>query len=90
MKVTQKVRKILNNYESDNPGTKASMARMLMHGRLAGTGKMVILPVDQGFEHGPGRSFGIINSQSNPVVAPMQRRLVPWKRARTHLQARSL
>jgi class I fructose-bisphosphate aldolase len=33
------------------------MARMLNHGRLRGTGKMVILPVDQGFEHGPARSF---------------------------------
>jgi class I fructose-bisphosphate aldolase len=30
---------------------------MLMTGTLAGTGKMVILPVDQGFEHGPARSF---------------------------------
>lgn len=57
MKVTQKVKKILANYESDNPGTKANIARLLMHGKLAGTGKMVILPVDQGFEHGPARSF---------------------------------
>ncbi len=57
MKVTQRVRKLLANYESDCPGTKANLARMLMHGRLAGTGKIVILPVDQGFEHGPARSF---------------------------------
>jgi fructose-bisphosphate aldolase, class I len=57
MKVTQRVRKILANYESDSPGTKTNIARILMHGRLAGTGKMVILPVDQGFEHGPARSF---------------------------------
>ena len=57
MKVTQRVRKILANYESDSPGTKGNIARILMHGRLAGTGKMVILPVDQGFEHGPARSF---------------------------------
>lgn len=57
MRVTQKVRKILANYESDNPGTKANLARMLCHGKLGGTGKMVILPVDQGFEHGPARSF---------------------------------
>jgi class I fructose-bisphosphate aldolase len=57
MKVTRAVRKILDNYESDNPGTKANLARMLMHGKLGGTGKMVILPVDQGFEHGPVRSF---------------------------------
>ncbi len=57
MKVTQKVKKILSWYESDNPGTKANLARMLMHGKLGGTGKLVILPVDQGFEHGPARSF---------------------------------
>jgi class I fructose-bisphosphate aldolase len=57
MKVSQKVRKILAGYESDNPGTKGNIARILMHGRLGGTGKLVILPVDQGFEHGPARSF---------------------------------
>ena len=57
MKVTQRVRKILGNYESDSPGTKANLARILMQGRLGGTGKLVILPVDQGFEHGPARSF---------------------------------
>jgi len=57
MKLTQRVRKILSNYESDNPGTKANLARILMQGRLGGTGRMVILPVDQGFEHGPARSF---------------------------------
>jgi len=59
MQVTQEVKKILANYESDNPGTKSSLCRMLMHGKLGGTGKMVILPVDQGFEHGPARSFAI-------------------------------
>ena len=57
MKITRTVKKILDNYESDNPGTKANLARILMHGRLGGSGKMVILPVDQGFEHGPARSF---------------------------------
>jgi len=57
MKVTQRVRRILAHYESDNPGTKANLARILMQGKLAGTGKLVILPVDQGFEHGPARSF---------------------------------
>jgi class I fructose-bisphosphate aldolase len=57
MRVTQKVKKILANYESDNPGTKANLARILSTGKLAGTGKVVILPVDQGFEHGPARSF---------------------------------
>ena len=57
MKLTRKVREILSWYEADSPGTKANLARILMNGRLGGTGKMVILPVDQGFEHGPARSF---------------------------------
>ncbi|NKB50410.1 MAG: class I fructose-bisphosphate aldolase [Alphaproteobacteria bacterium] len=57
MKVTQRVRKILSCYEADNPGSKTNLARILMTGKLAGTGKMVILPVDQGWEHGPARSF---------------------------------
>jgi class I fructose-bisphosphate aldolase len=56
---TDRVREILSWYESDNPGTKTNIARMLMSGRLAGTGKLVILPVDQGFEHGPARSFAV-------------------------------
>src|SRR5712671_2332676 len=58
MEFTARVREILSWYPSDNPGTKTNIARMLNHGRLAGSGKMVILPVDQGFEHGPARSFG--------------------------------
>src|SRR5437660_11876099 len=57
MEFTARVREILSWYPSDNPGTKTNLARMLNHGRLAGSGKMVILPVDQGFEHGPSRSF---------------------------------
>lgn len=57
MQLTATVQKILGYYESDNPGTKTNLARILMTGKLAGTGKMVILPVDQGFEHGPARSF---------------------------------
>jgi class I fructose-bisphosphate aldolase len=57
MPLTERVKEILSWYPSDNPGTKANLARMLMTGALAGTGKMVILPVDQGFEHGPQRSF---------------------------------
>ena len=57
MKMTGIIKKILNNYESDNPGVKSNLANILMSGKLAGTGKLVILPVDQGFEHGPARSF---------------------------------
>jgi len=59
MKISATVKKILSNYESDNPGTKSNLARILMHGKLGGTGKMLILPVDQGFEHGPDRSFAV-------------------------------
>jgi class I fructose-bisphosphate aldolase len=51
------IKQIMSYYESDNPGTKTNILRILMQGKLAGTGKMIILPVDQGFEHGPGRSF---------------------------------
>jgi len=57
MKSTRIVKQILGYYESDNPGTKANLNRILMTGKLGGTGKLVILPVDQGFEHGPARSF---------------------------------
>ncbi len=56
---TDRVREILSWYESDNPGTKTNLARLMNTGRLAGTGKFVILPVDQGFEHGPARSFAV-------------------------------
>lgn len=55
--MTPKVREILSWYGADNPGTLSNIARILNHGTLAGTGKFVILPVDQGFEHGPARSF---------------------------------
>lgn len=57
MKATRVVQKILANYEGDTPGVKGNLCRMLMNGKLGGTGKMIILPVDQGFEHGPARSF---------------------------------
>ncbi|MBM9593979.1 class I fructose-bisphosphate aldolase [Roseitranquillus sediminis] len=57
MKATRTVQKILANYEGETPGVKGKLCQMLMHGRLGGSGKMIILPVDQGFEHGPARSF---------------------------------
>lgn len=55
--MTPRVKEILSWYGADNPGTLNNLARLLNHGRLGGTGKLVILPVDQGFEHGPARSF---------------------------------
>ncbi len=61
MALSDRVKQIMSWYGSDNPGVKANLVRMMNHGTLAGTGKMVILPVDQGFEHGPARSF-----QPNP------------------------
>ena len=61
-KTTDRVRQILSWYSSDNPGVQTNLARLMMTGTLAGTGKFVILPVDQGFEHGPARSF-----QPNPA-----------------------
>src|SRR5512134_1090515 len=57
MALTDRVKQILSWYASENPGTLTNLVRLLNHGALAGTGKMVILPVDQGFEHGPVRSF---------------------------------
>jgi class I fructose-bisphosphate aldolase len=57
MRATKIVQKILSNYEGETPGVKAQLCRIMMEGKLGGTGKMIILPVDQGFEHGPARSF---------------------------------
>ncbi|MCC6215374.1 MAG: class I fructose-bisphosphate aldolase [Polyangiaceae bacterium] len=57
MVFTDRVKEILSWYGSDNPGTREKLARLLTTGTLAGTGRLVILPVDQGFEHGPARSF---------------------------------
>ena len=57
--VTPAVKAILDKYEATSPAVKANLARILMQGKLGGTGKLVILPVDQGFEHGPARSFAV-------------------------------
>jgi class I fructose-bisphosphate aldolase len=57
MRASRTVQKILANYEGETPGVKANLCRILMEGKLGGTGKLIILPVDQGFEHGPARSF---------------------------------
>lgn len=64
--MTEKVRQILSWYGSDNPGTLTNLARLLNHGRIGGSGKLVILPVDQGFEHGPARSFAKNPAGYNP------------------------
>jgi len=62
-----RVQEILSWYSSDNAGTKTNIARLLRSGKLAGTGKLVILPVDQGFEHGPARSFAPNPPGYNPL-----------------------
>lgn len=66
MTFTPTVKAILDKYESDNPGVKANLARILTQGKLGGTGKLIILPVDQGFEHGPARSFSVNEPAYDP------------------------
>ncbi len=66
LRITKRVQEILGYYQSDAPGVRAHLARLLMSGRLAGTGRLLILPVDQGFEHGPARSFAPNPSGYNP------------------------
>src|SRR5713101_2823659 len=55
--MTKRAKEVLDVYRSENAGVLSNIARLITHGRLAGTGMFVILPVDQGFEHGPARSF---------------------------------
>ncbi len=64
--LSDRVKQILSWYPSDNPGTLTNIARLLNTGALAGTGKLVSLPVDQGFEHGPIRSFGPNAASNDP------------------------
>jgi class I fructose-bisphosphate aldolase len=65
-RATSRVKEILSWYGADNPGVLSNLSRLMMTGRTAGTGKMVILPVDQGFEHGPARSFAKNSSGYDP------------------------
>jgi len=65
--MTKRVREILSYYDSENAGVRTNLARFLNHGRLGGTGKLVILPVEQGFEHGPARSFAV----NPPAYSPL-------------------
>ena len=64
--ITPQVKTILDNYEATSSAVKANLARILMQGKLGGTGKLVILPVDQGFEHGPARSFSVNPAAYDP------------------------
>jgi fructose-bisphosphate aldolase, class I len=65
--LTARVKEILSYYDSENAGVRSNLARIMNHGRLAGTGRFVILPVDQGFEHGPARSFAPNPPAYNPL-----------------------
>lgn len=65
--MTEQVESILANYRSENPGVQGKLAQLLMQGRLGGTGKMIVLPVDQGIEHGPARSFAVNPAGYDPV-----------------------
>ena len=67
MHLTSQIKGILKNYESESPAVKSNLVRILMSGKLAGTGKMLILPVDQGFEHGPAKSFAANEAAYDPV-----------------------
>ena len=64
---SDKVKFILNQYENTNAGIKANLGRILMSGKLSGTGKLVILPVDQGHEHGPDKSFMVNPEAYDPI-----------------------
>jgi class I fructose-bisphosphate aldolase len=68
--MSERVEKILANYSGENPGVIGNLRKLLNTGRLAGTGKVVILPVDQGFEHGPARSFAPNPPGYDPAYHP--------------------
>jgi class I fructose-bisphosphate aldolase len=65
--LTKKVTDIISRcYSNENAGIKTNIIRILMHGKLGGTGKLIILPVDQGFEHGPDKSFSTNATSYDP------------------------
>jgi class I fructose-bisphosphate aldolase len=65
--MADRVEEILSWYGSESPGVLKNLRWMLETGTLAGTGKLVILPVDQGFEHGPARSFAKNSAGYDPL-----------------------
>ena len=67
MVYTNNIKQILGNYENTNAGVKSNLAKILMHGNLGGTGRLLILPVDQGHEHGPDKSFMINPDAYDPL-----------------------
>ena len=97
--MNNRVRKMLSWYSGDNPGTLANLARILNHGRLAGTGRLVVLPVDQGFEHGPAQfcheSAGLRSplplrvGRRGRLAARMRPRWASWRPGRGILPEKS-
>lgn len=68
--MSEAVEEILGNYAGETPAVIGNLRRMLEHGRLGGTGKLVILPVDQGFEHGPARTYAPNPPTYDPAYHP--------------------
>jgi class I fructose-bisphosphate aldolase len=68
--MSEAVEKILAHYAHETPGVLGNLRRLMNTGTLAGTGKLVILPVDQGFEHGPARSFSSNPAGYDPAYFP--------------------
>jgi class I fructose-bisphosphate aldolase len=66
MALSRVVSRLVGHYDGEVPGVKAQLVRLLNHGALGGTGRMIILPVDQGFEHGPDRSFAMNEPAYHP------------------------
>ena len=66
MRVSNTTKKIISNYTHENVGVRSNLMRILGQGKLGGTGRMIILPVDQGFEHGPDRSFAVNPAAYDP------------------------
>lgn len=62
-----RVEQILSYYEGSPAGVLKNLRHLMMHGRLGGSGRMVILPIDQGFEHGPGLAFSVQPDAYNPL-----------------------
>ena len=66
MRVSSEVKSIISKYEGEPSGLKRNLVSLLSHGSLGGTGRLLILPVDQGYEHGPGRSFALSSEMYDP------------------------
>ena len=95
MGLTEVVRRIVANYQSDNPGVQGKLAQILLQGRLGGTGKMIVLPVDQGIEHGPARSeaarrFGIHRSTVRKMLTFSRTAWLPAHQAALASEARGV